>query len=115
MFLVSQANEKNTDSRIEDLGLRLAAEVQEFIFNNLKSSQSKRNSQQASLSKITFIGHSLGGIIVREALRHLKTYKKLLHGYISLGSPHLGYMYNSNSLIDAGMWVIKQVKGSTSL
>ena len=32
-----------------------------------------------------------------------------------MGSPHLGYMYNSNSLINAGMWLIKQVKGSTSL
>jgi len=35
-----------------------------------------------------------------------------MHGYISLASPHLGYMYNSNSLIDAGMWLIKQWNNS---
>ena len=63
-----------------------------------------------SLSKLTFIGHSLGGIIVREALKHLKSYSKHFHGYVSLGSAHLGYMYNSTSIIDAGMWLIKKFK-----
>lgn len=67
------------------------------------------------LSKLTFIGHSLGGIIIRESLKHLKYYKKFFHGYISLASPHLGYMYNSTSLIDAGMWLIKNIKQSTSI
>ena len=45
MFLVSQSNEKNTDARIEDLGLKLAAEVQEFIFNNMNGTRSRRNAQ----------------------------------------------------------------------
>ena len=67
------------------------------------------------MSKLTFIGHSLGGIIVREALKHLNSYKRYFHGYISLGSAHLGYMYNSTSIIDAGMWLIKKFKQSTSL
>jgi len=35
MFLVSQANEKDTDSRIEDLGFNLAQEVKEFIISYL--------------------------------------------------------------------------------
>ena len=35
MFLVSQANEKDTDARIEDLGRKLAGEVHEFIFTYL--------------------------------------------------------------------------------
>lgn len=43
MFLVSQANEKNTDARIEDLGLKLAAEVQEFIFNNMNGTRTRRH------------------------------------------------------------------------
>jgi hypothetical protein len=38
-----------------------------------------------------------------------------MHGYISLGSPHLGYMYNSSALIDAGMWVLKNWTQSRSL
>lgn len=35
MFLVSQANERDTDSPIEELGLKLAQEVQEFIISYL--------------------------------------------------------------------------------
>ena len=62
------------------------------------------------MSKLTFIGHSLGGIIVREALKSLQSYKNAFHGYVSLGSAHLGYMYNSTSIIDAGMWLIKKFK-----
>jgi hypothetical protein len=67
------------------------------------------------LEKLTFIGHSLGGIIVREALKHLGSFRAKMHAYISLGSPHLGYMYNSSSLVDAGMWLIKKWKQSDSL
>ena len=67
------------------------------------------------LDKLSFIGHSLGGIIVREALRHLGGFRQKMHAYISLGSPHLGYMYNSSSLVDAGMWLIKKWKQSNSL
>ena len=67
------------------------------------------------LSKLSFIGHSLGGIIVREAVKHLQAFKSKMHGYVSLGSPHLGYMYNSSSLVDAGMWFIKKWKQSDSL
>jgi triacylglycerol esterase/lipase EstA (alpha/beta hydrolase family) len=67
------------------------------------------------LSKLTFVGHSLGGIIVREALKHLSAFRNKMHAYISLGSPHLGYMYNSSSLVDAGMWLIKKWKKSDSL
>ena len=67
------------------------------------------------MSKLTFIGHSLGGIIVRQALRYMQSYWPLLHGYVSLGTPHLGYMYNSTSIVDAGIWLIKKFKQSESL
>jgi hypothetical protein len=67
------------------------------------------------MSKLSFIGHSLGGIIIRSALPLLEEFKVLMHGYMSLGSPHLGYMYNSNSLINAGMWLLKNWRSSESL
>jgi len=111
MFLVSQTNEKDTDSRIEELGSKLAEEVQEFVFTYLSGFQYINGKRiQVSLGKLSFIGHSLGGIIVREALKHLKSYAKQFHGYVSLGTPHLGYMYNSTSLVDAGIWLIKKFK-----
>ena len=43
---------------------------------------------------MSFIGHSIGGLIIRAALPHLAEYAPKFFTYISLGSPHLGYMYN---------------------
>ena len=67
------------------------------------------------LKKLSFVGHSLGGIIVREAIQHLKEFTDHLHGYVSLGSPHLGFLYNSSTLIDAGMWLLTNWTQSTCL
>ena len=44
----------------------------------------------------------MGGLIIREALQYLENLKDLMHTYISLSSPHLGYAYNSNKIIDVG-------------
>lgn len=59
------------------------------------------------LSKLSFIGHSLGGLIVRAALQYLEEYKEKFYTYISMSSPHLGYIQSQNKLIDAGLWFIK--------
>ena len=93
----------------------MANEVQEFIFTNLCGASKPFSIKKMYLSKLSFVGHSLGGIIVREALKHLPSFHKQMHGYVSLVSPHLGYMYNSSSLVDAGMWLIKKWKKSDSL
>lgn len=29
-----------------------------------------------------------------------------MYTFFSLSSPHLGYMYNSSKVIDAGIWVL---------
>jgi len=35
--------------------------------------------------------------------------------YMSLSSPHLGYMYSTSKLVDAGLWILKKWKKSKSL
>jgi hypothetical protein len=35
--------------------------------------------------------------------------------YMSLSSPHLGYIYSTSKLFDAGMWILKKWKKSKSL
>jgi hypothetical protein len=49
----------------------------------------------------------LGGIIIRASLEHLKEFSDKMYTYISLSSPHLGFLYNSSKIIDAGMWILK--------
>lgn len=111
LFICSSSNEDATEGSIEQMGINLANEVTKYIQDQCKL----KSNQQILLRAITFIGHSLGGLIIRSALPHLDSYKHLMHSFISLGSPHLGYMYNTNSLINAGLWFLKSWKKSTCL
>ena len=89
-----------------EMGLRLANEVKNYI---------QQFCPISCLARISFIGHSLGGVIIRAALPHLEEYKEKFYTYISLSSPHLGYLYNTNQLFNAGMWLLKKWRGSVSL
>ena len=107
LFLCSTANEDgNTEDSIYNMGYRLAEEVNQFI---------RESCPGTNLGRLTFIGHSLGGLIIRASLPYLEKYKDKMHGYLSLCSPHLGYMYKSSKLFNAGMWILKKWKKSTAL
>lgn len=85
MFLNSSSNEENTNANIEDLGYNLANELNNFISSNYESIE--------GLSKISFIGHSLGGVIIRTAIQYLEeAVKKKFFTLMTFSSPHLGYM-----------------------
>ncbi|CAI2387750.1 unnamed protein product [Moneuplotes crassus] len=106
VFLLSDANHNNTENCIEDMGEKLAEEITKKIESYCPD----------SLGRLSFIGHSMGGIIIRAALPHLeKKYKEQMFTFISLSSPHLGYMYNASKIISTGMWIMKQWKKSKSL
>lgn len=51
------------------MGARLAVEIKEFIFENL--THSNNSDSGLSLQRISFIGHSLGGLKIRAALPKL--------------------------------------------
>ena len=70
----------------------------------------KENEKMLMLHKISFVGHSLGGLIIRAALEYLQPdFKSFFHAFISLGTPHLGYMHNSPPLVNAGLWLLQNV------
>jgi triacylglycerol esterase/lipase EstA (alpha/beta hydrolase family) len=106
LFLCSKDNEENTENDIEDMGKKLAKEINEFI---------SEWCSESILGKISFLGHSLGGIIVRAALPYLEKYKDKMWTFVTLSCPHLGYMYASNTIMTAGMWLLKQWKKSKCL
>jgi len=35
--------------------------------------------------------------------------------FLSLSSPHLGYLYDNNKIFHAGFWILKKFKNSKSL
>lgn len=55
-------------------------------------------------TKVSFIGHSLGTIIIRSALTRpqLRPLLPRLHTFLSLSGPHLGTLYNTSGLVNAG-------------
>lgn len=53
--------------------------------------------------RLSFVAHSMGGLVVRAALPHLERYKDLMYTYISLGTPHLGYLVKTKGLVNSGI------------
>lgn len=102
-LLCSSKNESHTEGDISGMGLRLAKEVERYIRDWCPDGQ---------VDKISFIGHSLGGIIIRAALPYLQSLSNKFQFLITFSTPHLGYMYNSSALVDAGMWFIKKWRKS---
>ena len=92
--MISTSNEGRTEGNIETMGLRLASEVAHHLSKNKK------------YKRVSFIGHSMGGIIIRAALPNLKAYSSSFYSLITLSSPHIGYNYSNSKLVDAGIWVI---------
>jgi Putative serine esterase (DUF676). len=106
LILCSCANEENTENDIADMGLKLANEIKNFINETCPAS---------FIGRISFIVYSLGGVIARAALPHLEEFSEKFHTFFSLSSPHLGYMYSANKIIEAGLWFLKKWKKSQCL
>ena len=84
-----------------EMGVRLARDVKGYIDEWCPGNE---------LSRLSFIGHSIGGLVIRAALPYLQSYRSKLHLYMSLSSPHLGYSFNNNGLVKFGLWILKKFK-----
>lgn len=63
------------------------------------------------LRKLSFVGHSIGNLILRAALTQpkLAAYRHLLWLYLSVSGPHLGFLYTSNTMVETGISLLKSV------
>lgn len=64
---------------------------------------------------ISFLGHSMGGIIIRACLPYLQLYKHNFHCYISLCTPHMGYLYHTSKIVTTSIWLMNQLKKDQSM
>jgi len=110
MSLLSAANEEDTDSDIRILGVRLSREIHEFV-------KEYNSTNKIQISKISFVCHSIGSVIVRSALTEeiMLPYISKLCSLVSLSSPHLGTKGMSSSIVKAGMWAIRHWRKSKAL
>ncbi|KAF3707731.1 Protein FAM135B [Channa argus] len=105
-FLMSERNQSDTFADFDTMTDRLLDEIIQHIrLYNL------------TIGRISFIGHSLGNIIIRSVLTRprFRCYLPKLHTFLSLSGPHLGTLYNSSTLVSTGLWLMQKLKKSGSL
>ncbi|KAG5566317.1 hypothetical protein RHGRI_002051 [Rhododendron griersonianum] len=109
--LMSEVNEEKTSGDFREMGKRLAQEVTSFV--KKKMDKASRSGSLRNI-KLSFVGHSIGNVIIRTALTEeiMEPYLRYLYTYLSISGPHLGYLYSSNSLFNSGLWVLKKFKGT---
>ncbi|XP_075411038.1 protein FAM135A isoform X4 [Tenrec ecaudatus] len=105
-FLMSERNQNDTFADFDSMTDRLLDEIIQYI-----------QIYSLAVSKISFIGHSLGNLIIRSVLTRprFKYYLHKLHTFLSLSGPHLGTLYNSSALVNTGLWFMQKWKKSGSL
>ena len=104
-FMLAQSNQADTFSDFNLLTDRLLSEVLDYI-----------KEMSSAPEKISFIGQSLGNIIIRNVITrpeftHLHP---KLHAFLSICGPHLGTRFQQG-LISTGMWFMRKWYNSTSL
>lgn len=106
IMIWSEANEKEeTFEEIAVCGARLALEVSSYLDNIATKN-----------FKLSFVGFSLGCVLVRAALTcsTMRPYIKNLHTFLSLNGPHLGVLYTKSKLLKFQISILTRInmKGS---
>jgi hypothetical protein len=60
------------------------------------------------LGKVSFLGHSMGGLVLRAALPYLDDFKKYFHSFTTFATPHAGYSSSKSKLVSIGMWALSK-------
>ncbi|CAF3151214.1 unnamed protein product [Rotaria socialis] len=105
-FLMSSSNHSSTFDDIDVMVKQLIEEIDSHIERSISRPQ-----------RISFIGHSLGNLIIRATVSNTRfeRYRSLLYTYLSLSGPHLGTLFNTSGLVNIGMWLMQKWKKSSSL
>lgn len=104
-FLMSSSNQADTFCDFNLMTDRLLDEVLEHV-----------RDMPTPPSKVSFIGHSLGSIVVRSLITRpeFSSLHPKLHLYLSICGPHLGTKYQ-NGIVSVGMWAVRKWYNSKSL
>jgi hypothetical protein len=105
VLLSSSCNEESTEGDISEMGIRLGQEVSNFVNDWCPN----------ALGRLSFMAHSMGGLIVRAALPLLTEYSDKMCTFLTFSTPHLGIVQDKISLFNTGFWVLKQWRKSNFL
>ncbi|PAV78806.1 hypothetical protein WR25_00499 isoform A [Diploscapter pachys] len=106
-FLMSRTNQCETWADINCMARNLLHEIKEHL-----------NVEGLNIKRISFIAHSLGGVIVRAAIgiqdENSTWLHPLLHTFFTINTPHLGLMYLGKSA-NIGVHLVQWWKRSQSI
>jgi hypothetical protein len=97
VFFMPSRRQSDSDCDVQCLGIELACQVKEYA-----------SMLGPSLEKISFFGHSMGGLIARIAVatEEFVPLRRFLHTFLSFCSPHLGATYRGNPLVRFGAFFL---------
>uniref|UniRef100_A0A7R9YFS5 DUF676 domain-containing protein n=2 Tax=Pinguiococcus pyrenoidosus TaxID=172671 RepID=A0A7R9YFS5_9STRA len=106
IVFASKANESSSELPLAEMGGILAKEVRSFLLDKAPWIVSGEG------GRLSFVGHSIGSLIVRSALTDplLRLFLPRLHCFISLASPHLGQMFSRSQIVQSGIWAITKLR-----
>ena len=97
VFLLAESNQDCTDDDISIMGKRLGVEISRFL-----------KTHENRLKRLSFIAFSLGGLVVRAALPYLAKYHGNFYSFLTLSTPHLGFIGSTSRLVEGGLWLLQK-------
>ncbi|CDR93886.1 hypothetical protein, conserved [Babesia bigemina] len=104
--IVSRFLYENPESSIEHKASLLAQEIDIHV---------RRNALTRKLGRLSFVTHSMGGLVVRAALRHLGPYREKVHALVTLACPHIGVPRMPSKLLEKGCCLLASYMRSACL
>lgn len=89
---MSEVNQRQGEESIRTMGHKLSVEILGHI------------QLMEGVDEISFICHSIGGVVARSALSNLSALANKMKFFISLGSPHVGLFVKQSTLVRTGLW-----------
>ena len=92
------SNQRNDVESIAQMGENLAKEI--LSWEDLPPDSTNFH--------LSFLGYSLGGVVIRHAIQFLQSYKSHMHSLITLGTPHI-LLKEERKLMKSGLWYMKKI------
>lgn len=105
IFYCAESNDHDTSCSIEILADNQAKEIDILIKHKLVD----------GINKLSFVCHSMGGLIIRAALPKLQQYKSKMHTVFTYGTPHLGCCKSKSFQVRIGMAFLRKFKRDKSI